>query len=100
MWHPLAILDELCVTLPEISICGVAGNSNGNTSMPTITPKSQIQWPTYRPKVLDPLYKIRRWWIDDRIWATYQLRIDSVWNKYAYCLNCHWFHSCDTSDIR
>jgi hypothetical protein len=63
-------------------------------------PKPEIPWLTDRPKVLDPLYKIRRWWIDDRIWATYQLRIDSVWNKYAYCLNCHWFHSCDTSDIR
>ena len=62
---------------PKIGICATAGNSTGSTSVP-ITPKPQIPWPTYRPKVLDTLYKIPRWWTDDRIWATYQLRIDSL----------------------
>ena len=46
-------------------------------------PKPEIPWLTDRPKVLDPLYKMPRWWTDDRIWATYQLRIDISWTKYA-----------------
>ena len=86
----------LNVKHPGIDIPGVAGNSTGSTSVP-ITPKPQIPWPTYRPKVLDPLYKIPRWWTGGRIWATYQLRIDSFWTKHAYCLNDHWFTRAATS---
>ena len=97
MGHPLAMLAMLYVTLsfnvkhPGIGIYDIAGNSTGGTNMPTITPKPQIPRPTYRPKVINPLYKIPRWWTDDRIWATYQLRTDSFWTKYAYCLNYYWY---------
>jgi hypothetical protein len=86
MWHPLAMLAVFHVTLPRIGIHDIAGNSIGNTSVLTtptipsliITRKPQIPWHTCRPKVLDPLYKIPRWWTDDRIRATYQPSIDSI----------------------
>lgn len=97
MGHPLTMLIMFCVILsfnvkyPGIGIRGIIGNSTGSIIMPIFTPKLQILWPTYKPKVLDSLYKIPRWWTDDRIWATYQLRTDSFWTKYAYCLNYYWY---------
>ena len=67
MGHPLAMLTMLYVTFsfdvkhPRIGIPRVTDNSTGSINMPAITPKPQIPWPTYRPKVLDSLYKIPRW---------------------------------------
>jgi hypothetical protein len=82
--HPLACALTLSFSVlntPELEYMS-PGNSTVSTIPPsTITPKPQIPWPAYRPKVLDPLYKIPRWWADDRIWAPHQLRIDNVWTK-------------------
>ena len=58
-FHALCYIIIFIVKRPRISICGESGNSTWSTSLP-ITPKLQISWPTYRPKVLDPLYKIPR----------------------------------------
>jgi hypothetical protein len=60
--HPLAMLTLVYVILsfnnvkyPGIGIHGVAGNSTGSINMPTTTPKHQLPWPTYRPKVLETI---------------------------------------------
>lgn len=74
-----------------ISTGNIINPATHGSKSTTIIPRPQLSWPPNRPNILDPLYRIPWWWMDDRIWATFQLRIKNLWTKYAHSFNYYWY---------